>query len=51
MEGGVAPDPFARPQAKGSGGGSSNDTELMCRMLPIENKLFWFDLKDNPRGR
>ncbi|KAK4785130.1 hypothetical protein SAY86_001819 [Trapa natans] len=32
-----------------SGGG--NDVELMCKTLQVEHKLFYFDLKENPRGR
>lgn len=38
----------------GGGGGSSgggNDVELMCKTLQVEHKLFYFDLKENPRGR
>ncbi|XP_078446800.1 purin-rich alpha 1 [Wolffia australiana] len=31
-----------------SGGG---DVELLCRTLQVEHKLFYFDLKENPRGR
>ncbi|CAN1245536.1 Transcription factor Pur-alpha 1 [Linum grandiflorum] len=33
------------------GGGGGNDVELMCKTLQVEHKLFYFDLKDNPRGR
>lgn len=47
MDGGVGPDPFSRQPAKSG----STDIEVLSRMLPIENKLFWLDLKDNPRGR
>ncbi|KAJ8574002.1 hypothetical protein K7X08_010513 [Anisodus acutangulus] len=32
----------------GSGG---NDVELLCKTLQVEHKLFYFDLKENPRGR
>lgn len=32
----------------GSGG---SDVELMCKTLQVEHKLFYFDLKENPRGR
>ncbi|KAK4760504.1 hypothetical protein SAY87_005397 [Trapa incisa] len=32
-----------------SGGGS--EVELMCKTLQVEHKLFYFDLKENPRGR
>lgn len=39
----------------GSGGGggaaSGNDVELLCKTLQVEHKLFYFDLKENPRGR
>ncbi|XP_057539006.1 transcription factor Pur-alpha 1 [Amaranthus tricolor] len=28
-----------------------NDVELMCKTLQVEHKLFYFDLKENPRGR
>ena len=36
----------------GSGSGSgSGDVELMCKTLQVEHKLFYFDLKENPRGR
>ncbi|KZV50552.1 transcription factor Pur-alpha 1 [Dorcoceras hygrometricum] len=35
----------------GSGGGGGNDVELICRTLQVEHKLFYFDLKENPRGR
>ncbi|PKA60308.1 Transcription factor Pur-alpha 1 [Apostasia shenzhenica] len=33
----------------GTTGGS--DVELMCKTLQFEHKLFYFDLKENPRGR
>ncbi|MQL95402.1 hypothetical protein Taro_028066, partial [Colocasia esculenta] len=33
----------------GSGGGG--DVELACKTLQVEHKLFYFDLKENPRGR
>ncbi|KAJ6430793.1 hypothetical protein OIU84_018325, partial [Salix udensis] len=33
------------------GGGGGNDVELMCKTLQVEHKLFYFDLKENPRGR
>ncbi|PIN15079.1 Transcriptional regulator of the PUR family, single-stranded-DNA-binding [Handroanthus impetiginosus] len=36
--------------ASGSGGGG-NDVELLCKTLQVEHKLFYFDLKENPRGR
>ncbi|KAL4203120.1 hypothetical protein AMTRI_Chr01g102380 [Amborella trichopoda] len=32
---------------EGSGG---NDVELVCKTLQVEHKLFYFDLKENPRG-
>ncbi|XWS28205.1 hypothetical protein CRYUN_Cryun25bG0045900 [Craigia yunnanensis] len=28
-----------------------NDVELVCKTLQVEHKLFYFDLKENPRGR
>ncbi|WOK96753.1 transcription factor Pur-alpha 1 [Canna indica] len=28
-----------------------NDVELLCKTLQFEHKLFYFDLKENPRGR
>lgn len=34
-----------------TGGGGGNDVELMCKTLQVEHKLFYFDLKENPRGR
>jgi hypothetical protein len=33
------------------GGGIGNDVELLCKTLQVEHKLFYFDLKENPRGR
>ncbi|GAB2286961.1 Adenylosuccinate synthetase 1, chloroplastic [Dionaea muscipula] len=35
---------------EGSSGGG-NDVELLCKTLQVEHKLFYFDLKENPRGR
>ena len=35
----------------GTGGGGGNDVELLCKTLQVEHKLFYFDLKENPRGR
>lgn len=35
----------------GSGSGVGNDVELLCKTLQVEHKLFYFDLKENPRGR
>ncbi|KAA0055736.1 hypothetical protein IC582_003179 [Cucumis melo] len=35
----------------GAGSGGGNDVELMCKTLQVEHKLFYFDLKENPRGR
>lgn len=35
----------------GGSGGGGNDAELMCKTLQVEHKLFYFDLKENPRGR
>ncbi|XP_058078933.1 transcription factor Pur-alpha 1-like [Magnolia sinica] len=34
----------------GTGGGGT-DVELLCKTLQVEHKLFYFDLKENPRGR
>ncbi|CAI0384533.1 unnamed protein product [Linum tenue] len=39
------------PGAAGVVGGGGNDVELMCKTLQVEHKLFYFDLKENPRGR
>ena len=36
-------------QMEGNSGG--NDVELLCKTLQVEHKLFYFDLKENPRGR
>ncbi|KAG4206651.1 hypothetical protein ERO13_A03G021600v2 [Gossypium hirsutum] len=38
---------------RGGGGGErgGNDVELVCKTLQVEHKLFYFDLKENPRGR
>lgn len=33
------------------GGSGGNDVELVCKTLQFEHKLFYFDLKENPRGR
>ncbi|KAL7199191.1 hypothetical protein ACSBR2_021474 [Camellia fascicularis] len=35
----------------GGSGGNNNDVELLCKTLQVEHKLFYFDLKENPRGR
>lgn len=35
-------------EMENSGGG---DVELLCKTLQVEQKLFYFDLKENPRGR
>ncbi|XP_072983469.1 transcription factor Pur-alpha 1-like [Typha latifolia] len=35
----------------GGGGGGGADVELVCKTLQFEHKLFYFDLKENPRGR
>ncbi|KAL9267616.1 Transcription factor Pur-alpha 1-like protein [Drosera capensis] len=32
-------------------GGGGSDVELMSKTLQVEHKLFYFDLKENPRGR
>ncbi|KAK2641574.1 hypothetical protein Ddye_023337 [Dipteronia dyeriana] len=39
------------PPPGGGGGGGGNDVELVCKTLQVEHKLFYFDLKENPRGR
>ncbi|KAK4492233.1 hypothetical protein RD792_003033 [Penstemon davidsonii] len=36
---------------EGNSGGGGNDVELVCKTLQVEHKLFYFDLKENPRGR
>ncbi|KAG5396621.1 hypothetical protein IGI04_018435 [Brassica rapa subsp. trilocularis] len=33
------------------GGGGGSDVELVSKTLQVEHKLFYFDLKENPRGR
>lgn len=33
------------------GGGVGNDSELFSKTLQFEHKLFYFDLKENPRGK
>lgn len=35
----------------GVAAGGGNDVELLCKTLQVEHKLFYFDLKENPRGR
>ncbi|AEC08631.1 Purine-rich element binding protein family [Arabidopsis thaliana x Arabidopsis arenosa] len=35
----------------GGGGGGGSDVELVSKTLQVEHKLFYFDLKENPRGR
>ncbi|XP_062207663.1 transcription factor Pur-alpha 1-like [Phragmites australis] len=35
----------------GGGGGVGGDVELVSKTLQFEHKLFYFDLKENPRGR
>jgi transcriptional activator protein Pur-alpha len=35
----------------GPGGGVGGDVELVSKTLQFEHKLFYFDLKENPRGR
>lgn len=35
----------------GGGGCGGSDVELLCKTLQVEHKLFYFDLKENPRGR
>jgi len=34
-----------------SGVGGGGDVELVSKTLQFEHKLFYFDLKENPRGR
>ncbi|KAF3444366.1 hypothetical protein FNV43_RR14058 [Rhamnella rubrinervis] len=48
--GGVGGGGSASASAAGGGGGG-NDVELLCKTLQVEHKLFYFDLKENPRGR
>ncbi|XP_050219573.1 transcription factor Pur-alpha 1 [Mercurialis annua] len=36
---------------EGNSGGGNSDVELLCKTLQVEHKLFYFDLKENPRGR
>lgn len=36
---------------EGGAGGGNSDVELLSRTLQVEHKLFYFDLKENPRGR
>ncbi|CAI9768667.1 unnamed protein product [Fraxinus pennsylvanica] len=38
-------------EGNSGGGGGGNDVELLCKTLQVEHKLFYFDLKENPRGR
>lgn len=40
---------FVSTQEMENSGGS--DVELLCKTLQVEHKLFYFDLKENPRGR
>ncbi|KAD1969839.1 hypothetical protein R6Q59_007586 [Mikania micrantha] len=35
----------------GGTGNAGNDVELLSKTLQVEHKLFYFDLKENPRGR
>ncbi|PIA24737.1 hypothetical protein AQUCO_56500001v1 [Aquilegia coerulea] len=35
----------------GGSGGGGGDVELLCKTLQVEHKLFYFDLKENPRGQ
>jgi hypothetical protein len=39
------------PVGVGGGGGGGSDVELVSKTLQFEHKLFYFDLKENPRGR
>lgn len=34
-----------------SSNSGGNDVELLCKTLQVEHKLFYFDLKENPRGQ
>ncbi|XP_074579473.1 transcription factor Pur-alpha 1-like isoform X2 [Curcuma longa] len=36
---------------EGGAGGGGGDVELVSKTLQFEHKLFYFDLKENPRGR
>ncbi|XWS71078.1 hypothetical protein CRYUN_Cryun03dG0106100 [Craigia yunnanensis] len=36
---------------RGGGERGGNDVELVCKTLQVEHKMFYFDLKENPRGR
>lgn len=36
---------------EGGAGSGNSDVELLSRTLQVEHKLFYFDLKENPRGR
>jgi hypothetical protein len=36
---------------EGNSSGGGGDVELLCKTLQVEHKLFYFDLKENPRGR
>nr|GMD19464.1 transcription factor Pur-alpha 1 [Ipomoea batatas] len=38
-------------EGNSGGGGGGNDVELLSKTLQVEHKLFYFDLKENPRGR
>ncbi|KAI9195074.1 hypothetical protein LWI28_011398 [Acer negundo] len=49
--GATAAVPPPQPPPAGGGGGGGNDVELVCKTLQVEHKLFYFDLKENPRGR
>lgn len=42
---------IAAAGGSGVGVGGGNDVELLCKTLQVEHKLFYFDLKENPRGR
>ncbi|KAL5227698.1 hypothetical protein ABZP36_015963 [Zizania latifolia] len=41
----------AGPGGGGGSGGIGGDVELVSKTLQFEHKLFYFDLKENPRGR
>lgn len=49
--GGAAAASSGTSAAVAAGGGGGNDVELVCKTLQVEHKLFYFDLKENPRGR
>ncbi|PHT76495.1 Transcription factor Pur-alpha 1 [Capsicum annuum] len=38
-------------EGNSGGDGGRNDVELLCKTLQAGHKLFYFDLKENPRRR